>query len=222
MKKRTAAPRRTTVDDSRDPRAAPTPIARPSAATIPIVDPSHVPHSPSVEARVTVASIVLSPNSAKKKATPTAITTDRVTCAARAPSSSLRLSPRRVQNPKPRKAAPAATVITRIGNAAENAAPIPTERAWATAVATEMPTSTGMIRYRAANASAMSWLLSPNSATKTMPKLIQNASTVGPESARLDDPNFGSLEFEECDLVELAGQSCNADAVKAGYEPRLL
>src|SRR5688572_490269 len=41
-----------------------------------------------------------------------------------------------------------------------------------------MPTRTVMARNRVANAMAMSWLLSPSSATKMMPKLIRKADTV--------------------------------------------
>ena len=45
---------------------APTPIASLSAATIPRVEPAHVPSRPSLVASVIVASIDLSPSSATK------------------------------------------------------------------------------------------------------------------------------------------------------------
>jgi hypothetical protein len=61
-------------------------MASASAATMPTVEPIHVPNQPSVVARVTVANMVLSPSSARKKAIATAKNADLVDRSAR-PSS---------------------------------------------------------------------------------------------------------------------------------------
>ena len=53
------------------------PMASASATTMPIVEPSHVPNRPSRVASVIVASIVLSPSSARKNTNPTVSTTWR-------------------------------------------------------------------------------------------------------------------------------------------------
>jgi hypothetical protein len=42
-------------------------------------------------------------------------------------------------------------------------------------VASVMPTSMGMARYLVANVKAISWLLSPSSATKMIAKLMRSA-----------------------------------------------
>src|SRR3972149_2137948 len=55
--------------------------------------------------------------------------------------------------------------------------PTRTEKACTSAVATAMPIKTWVALKRVANARAMSWLLSPNSATKITPVLNQKAST---------------------------------------------
>ena len=54
---------------------------------------------------------------------------------------------------------------------------MPTEIAWVIAVAMVMPMSTRQAEKRVENARAMSWLLSPSSATKMTPKATQNPST---------------------------------------------
>src|SRR5207248_9851983 len=66
--KSAAAPARITRSGSRDPSALPAPMASASAATMPTVEPAQVPITPLVVARVIVASIVLSPSSARKNA----------------------------------------------------------------------------------------------------------------------------------------------------------
>ena len=53
-----------------------------------------------------------------------------------------------------------------------------------------MPIRIGSGRYRVANARAMSWVLSPSSATKITPKLMRNAWTHGGATlARLVGPS---------------------------------
>src|ERR1700754_3154290 len=52
---------------------------------------------------------------------------------------------------------------------------MPTEARWTMAVAAVMPTSTSRTRYRAANVIAISWLLSPSSATKITAVLSRTA-----------------------------------------------
>ncbi len=61
------------------PRTAPTMIASASAATMPTVEPIHTPTQSLSVARVTVASIVLSPSSARKNADAIARKADLVT-----------------------------------------------------------------------------------------------------------------------------------------------
>ena len=83
------APIRIARSGSRAPRSAPIPMAIASAATIPAVEPSQTPIGSFVVARVTVASIVLSPSSARKNATPIPRATDPVVRVARSSSASL-------------------------------------------------------------------------------------------------------------------------------------
>ena len=98
-------------------------------------------------------------------------------------SSSVRLSPCRVQNPKARKASAATRLIHPVGSAAPRPNPMPTDARCTTAVAIVMPMSTGHTLKRVAKVRAMSWDLSPSSATKMTPKetsvLMRTASTDG-------------------------------------------
>ena len=99
--------------------------------------------------------------------------------AAAVSSSSSSWSPRSVHAANPRKARPATIVIGRVGRWSAASRPTATEAAWVIAVAIVMPMSTRHAGKRVAKASAMSWLLSPSSATKITPKLIAKACTVG-------------------------------------------
>ena len=78
---------------------------------MPTVLPIQVPSQSSRTASVMVASIVLSPSSARKNARPTARSADPVAFFAFSASSSVSSSPRSVQAAKPRKAIPAAIAI---------------------------------------------------------------------------------------------------------------
>ena len=93
-------------------------MARASAATMPSVEPTQVPNQPYCVARVIVASIVLSPSSARKNATDAATTADPVERSALDCSSSVSVSPRRVQAPNPRNATAATSAIQPVGSAA--------------------------------------------------------------------------------------------------------
>jgi hypothetical protein len=77
----------------------PTTMASASAATMPGVEPIHTPTQSLSAARVTVASIVLSPSSASTNADITAKNAGAVVRWARAASSAERRSPRSVHNP---------------------------------------------------------------------------------------------------------------------------
>ncbi|ALE80768.1 hypothetical protein WY02_22795 [Pseudonocardia sp. AL041005-10] len=94
-------------------------MASPSAATMPTVDPAQMPIDPASvpcwAARVIVASIVLSPSSARKNATDAATTADPPARLAFASSSSERLSPRSVQAPNARNATAATSAIQPVG-----------------------------------------------------------------------------------------------------------
>ena len=185
---------------SRVPRTRPTTMASASAATIPSVEPSQVPTTPWVVARVTVASMVLSPSSARKNTVPTLSTALRPERAARASSSSDNRSPRTVHAPKPRNARPATKATARSGIAAPTAAPTATDSRCTTAVATVIPVSTTAARYRVANARAINWLLSPSSATKMTPKLSRNACStpvtlVAGGAQRVDTSTVRDVDF---------------------------
>ncbi len=117
-----------------------------SAATMPRVEPTQVPTSPSRVASVIVASMVLSPSSARKKAMLAASTALPVDRLARVASSSLSASPRSVQAANARNASPASRFTGRAGNAAPSSAPTTTETRCTTAVAPVMPASTGSAR----------------------------------------------------------------------------
>ena len=143
---------------------------------MPSVEPIQVPTRPCSVANVTVASIVLSPSSARKNAIATVKNTDLELLATRAVSSSSSLSPRSVQAANPKNAAPATTEIAFVGMATPTAAPINTLKRCTNAVAAVMAIRIVIARYRAAKVIAISWLLSPSSATKMMPKLIRKAS----------------------------------------------
>ena len=106
-----AAPYLITFSGSLRPRSAPTPMASASAATIPTVEPIQVPSQPSWVARVIVASIVLSPSSARKNAMPTAMIAMPRLLRAFFASSSVSSSPRRVHPAKNRNATPATMVM---------------------------------------------------------------------------------------------------------------
>src|SRR6476646_6971321 len=152
-------------------------MASASATTIPAVDPSHVPRASSCVARVTVASIVLSPSSARKKAVPTVRMTEPVVWRlARSSSSAPRTSPRQVQIAKAKNASPATIEMTLAGMTAATVAPSTTEPRWMMAVAIVIATSTDNAGYLVAKASAISWLLSPSSAMKITPNDRRKAS----------------------------------------------
>ena len=142
------APFRIARSGRRDPSCWPTTMASPSARTMPMVDPAHVPSAPSLVASVMVASMVLSPSSARKKAVPTARSAAPVLLRALAASSSVSSSPRRVHSAKPRNATPATTAIAPWCSAKDVPiqAPIPTEARWTRAVAAVMPSSTSRAR----------------------------------------------------------------------------
>ncbi|CAB4732432.1 unannotated protein [freshwater metagenome] len=124
-----------------------------------------------------VASIVLSPSSARKNTTVTTQNALRLPSRARSRSSSVNRSPRSVQSAKITNATAATTLMGRVGSAAPTAAPMPTDTACTTAVAVVMPASTTRIGNRVAKVRAINWLLSPSSATKIKAKLIRNAET---------------------------------------------
>jgi hypothetical protein len=128
-----------------------------------------------------VASIVLSPSSARKNAVPTAMTARLPTRLTFSFSSSVRTSPWRVQKPKAMNASAAARLIQPVGSAAPSPKPMATEARWTIAVAIVMPRRTGHTLKRVAKVRAMSWDLSPSSATKMTPKetsvLTKTAST---------------------------------------------
>ena len=112
---------------------------------------------------------------------PTAITARLPTRLTFSFSSSVSASPRRVQKPKAMKASAATRLIHPVGRAAPRPNPMPTDTRCTTAVAMVMPRSTGQTLKRVAKVSAMSWDLSPSSATKMTPKatsvLTRTAST---------------------------------------------
>ena len=76
----------------------------------------------------------------------------------------------------PKNAMPATTEIAFVGMATPTAAPINALKRCMNAVAAVMAIRIVTARYRAAKIIAISWLLSPSSATKMMPKLIRKAS----------------------------------------------
>src|SRR3954454_18803450 len=156
-------------------------MASASAATMPSVEPSQVPNQPWSVASVIVASMVLSPSSARKNAVPTAMTARLPARFTFSCSSSVRVSPLSVQNPKARNASAAARLIQPVGRAAPRPNPMATDTRCTIAVAAVMPSSTGHTLKRVAKVRAMSWDLSPSSATKMTPKatrvLVRTAST---------------------------------------------
>ncbi len=85
---------------------------------MPSVEPTHTPNHPYCVASVIVASIVLSPSSARKNATDAATTAEPVERSAFVRSSAVSLSPRSVQAPKPTIATAAASAIHPVGSAA--------------------------------------------------------------------------------------------------------
>jgi hypothetical protein len=182
--KAAAAPILMARSGSRVLSSRPAQIASASAATMPTVDPAQTPARSVIPglpaASVTVASMVLSPSSARKNAPPTARITDLGVAAARRFSSSVSSSPRRVHAAKPRNATPARIEIGPVGSTAPSAAPSSTLARWTSAVAAVIPASTGSARNRVAKVSAMSWLLSPSSATKITARLTMNAVTAQP------------------------------------------
>ncbi len=143
---------------------------------MPTVEPIQVPSQPCCVASVIVASMVLSPSSARKNATVTAMMAFLVVRLAFSASSSVSSSPRSVHAAKPRKASPATTEMAVVGSASPISPPTATLTRWTAVVAMVMPASTGHVLKRVANVIAMSWLLSPSSATKITARLIQNAS----------------------------------------------
>jgi hypothetical protein len=164
-------------------------------------------------ARVTVASIVLSPSSARKNTPPTARTADLVAVAAFRSSSSLSSSPRRVQAAKQKNASPARIEIGPVGSTAPSAAPSSTLSRWTIAVATVMPMSTVGARNRVAKVRAMSWLLSPSSATKIKIRLRRNADTPAhPGHMKLEDMKL-EVDADEDRLVDELHAEGGADAV---------
>ncbi|CAB4684155.1 unannotated protein [freshwater metagenome] len=169
---------RTVFACNRSPSALPTAIAKPSAITMPTVEPAHVPTSPSVVASVTVASIVLSPSSAKKKTVPTAMMMCFDETLVLSLSSSVNSSPRKVQIPKPTKAIAPTMLMSLVGSAVPIIPPRATEKRCTKPVANVIAISTGTVLYRVANARAMSWLLSPSSATKITPNDNRNACNI--------------------------------------------
>ena len=100
----TAAPMRTARSGRRVPSCWPTRMASASAATMPSVEPSQTANGLPVVARVIVASMVLSPSSARKNATDAATMADRLDRSTLASSSSVSSSPRSVQAANPRNA----------------------------------------------------------------------------------------------------------------------
>src|SRR3546814_605169 len=106
-----AAPYLMTFSGSCRPSSTPAAMASASAATMPTVLPNQVPNQPSWVARVIVASIVLSPSSARKNAAPTARIARPLLFLAFCASSSVSSSPRRVHPAKTRKATPATIEI---------------------------------------------------------------------------------------------------------------
>ena len=128
------------------PSWRPTTIASASAATMPTVEPTQVPNQPYCVARVIVASIVLSPSSARKNATDAAATAEPVERSALACSSSVSESPRSVHAPKPKNATAATSAIQPVGSAVPRPWPTATDTACTTAVAIVMPASTGSAR----------------------------------------------------------------------------
>ena len=88
-------------------------MATPSAATIPIVAPTQTPAQLWSLASATVASIVLSPSSARTNEDTMANTTNRGSATRGSSSSSSRRASRQVQIANIRKASDAATAIGR-------------------------------------------------------------------------------------------------------------
>ena len=89
------------------------------------------------------------------------------------------------------KAKAATNVIGRVGSSPSHE-PTSTEIKCTKAVASVIPISTGTVLYRVANVNAISWLLSPNSATKITAALMRNAST--PRRTLSLDPAGGRPE----------------------------
>ncbi len=133
-----------------------------------------------------MASIVLSPSSARKNAVPMVRIAQRPPRLARASSSSPSLSPRIVQAANTKNAMPATTWMSDVGRASANNEPMRTDPAWTSRVASVTATSTVSARYRVAKVIAISWLLSPSSARKITPNERRNAFTKAPGDGRED------------------------------------
>ena len=117
-KNRADAPTAMARSGRRRPSWRPTTMARPSAATMPSVEPSHTPNQPCWVASVIVASMVLSPNSARKNAAEAARIAERFDFSAFSCSPSLSESPHSVQAPKPTNATAAINAIQPVGSVA--------------------------------------------------------------------------------------------------------
>src|SRR5215217_1302978 len=121
-----------------------------------------------------VASIVLSPSSARKNASSTVTNGPNRRAFETLASSSE--SPRSVQAPNPTNARPAASVSQNVGSISPSASPIATDTRWTSSVATKMPASTSRGLKRVAKASATSWDLPPISASAMKKSDCQNAT----------------------------------------------
>ena len=100
------------------PATAPTTMARPSAATMPRVEPIQTPTQSLSAARVIVASMVLSPSSASRKEEVTTKNAGAAAFWARLASASVSLSPRSVHRPKTTNMTPAMMPSRCVGSAA--------------------------------------------------------------------------------------------------------
>ena len=136
-----AAPMRRRVPGGiRVVRLRPATTARAVAATIAANEPTHTATAPRSAARPAVVSIVLSPSSARKKATAAPHEPGAAAAVARPRPRRRRL--RHVHTAKPRNSSPAPTAMARSGTASATSAPTVTDRVWRTAMAAVSASST--------------------------------------------------------------------------------
>ena len=167
---------------------APTAMATPSASTMPTVAPIHTPAQLWSLASVTVASIVLSPSSARTNDETTANTTKRGSATRTSSSSSSPRPSRQVHTANSRNAMAAAKAIGRSRQRqAEEVADgdrQPVHQEWRRS---RRPDSTTHQRWRSAYVMVISCDLSPSSATNTTARLIRMAREHGTTFRRVAD-----------------------------------
>ena len=108
--------------------------------------------------------------------------------------------------------------MARVGSVAPSSPPTSTDTRWTRAVATVMPISTGTARYRVANVNAISWLLSPSSATKITPKLTKIAvSTLNSSVVHREEGPHGLRPGASQHHVEGLARPANTGPGRPGF-----